>query len=163
MSHRNEPIILVVDPCKLSITATSAILYYKNYDVHAVANHGAAIKAARELNIDLILCDEIVGDTSGPELVSEILQIPGRSQVPAMFSSSRQMAGVIRRTHEFGSTFHLRKPFDANVLLELVGKELWMPHLVHSHINQPHFKLAPGAKLMPTATFPNTMTSQPAF
>jgi DNA-binding NarL/FixJ family response regulator len=37
---------------------------------------------------------------------------------------------IVRRSHEAGAAYYLRKPFDPEVLIELVSKALWMPHLV---------------------------------
>ncbi len=56
------------------------------------------------------------------------------SDVPLMFISSSQRPDIIRRTHEAGGAYYLRKPFDPEVLIELVNKALWMPHLVKTRI-----------------------------
>jgi CheY-like chemotaxis protein len=82
-------------------------------------------------------------------LVGQLHQLPERADVPVMYLSSAQLPDVILRTHRHGSSYHLRKPFDSGLLLDLVEKALWMPHLVKSHINRPHIPLSafanPGA------------------
>ncbi|MBI2479174.1 MAG: response regulator [Planctomycetia bacterium] len=60
----------------------------------------------------------------------------GQEDVPVLFVSSAQMPDIIRRTHDAGGTYYLRKPFDPDVLIELVGKALWMPHLVKSRFER---------------------------
>jgi len=52
--------------------------------------------------------------------------------VPVMFLSGAQIPDIIRRSHAAGGTYYLRKPFDPEVLLELIQKALWMPHLAGS-------------------------------
>ena len=44
-----------------------------------------------------------------------------------------QMGEKAAKAQTAGGSYYLRKPFDPEVLLELVDKALWMPHLVHSH------------------------------
>ena len=141
MTQLAKPVVLVIDPCGLDLTATSALLHDNGYDVHCAQDRSAALKAATELPIDLVICDVQLDCESEDKLADEIRQLPERGDVPVMFSSSNQIPDVIRRTDQFGSSYHLRKPFAAEVLLELVDKALWMPHLVNNHIHQPHFHL----------------------
>ena len=94
------------------------------------------MKAARGVMLDLIICDVHVDGENGMELIQEIKQIPGQEDVPVIFISSSQAADIVRRAHEAGGTYYLRKPFDPEVLLELVDKALWMPHLVTSRVRE---------------------------
>jgi CheY-like chemotaxis protein len=50
--------------------------------------------------------------------------------VPVIFLSAAQIPHIVRRAREAGGTYYLRKPVDPDVLIELVDKALWMPHLV---------------------------------
>jgi DNA-binding NarL/FixJ family response regulator len=52
-----------------------------------------------------------------------------------MFISSAQSPDIVRRSHEAGAAYYLRKPFDPEVMIELVNKALWMPHLVQSRVS----------------------------
>jgi DNA-binding NarL/FixJ family response regulator len=56
--------------------------------------------------------------------------------VPVMFVSSTQLPDIVRRSHEAGAAYYLRKPLDPDVLVELVGKALWLPHLVQSRLSR---------------------------
>jgi hypothetical protein len=51
-----------------------------------------------------------------------------------MFLSRTQVPDIIRRSQEAGGAYFLRKPFDPQVLLELVDKALWMPRLVVGNV-----------------------------
>jgi DNA-binding NtrC family response regulator len=53
-----------------------------------------------------------------------------------MFMSSAQIPDIVRRSHEAGGAYYIRKPFDPEVLIELVAKALWMPHLVQTRISR---------------------------
>ncbi len=148
MTKLTDPVILVIDFDPISIATTRAILDCQKYKVHTAQDSNSAMVLAAGLNLDLVITDIRIGDRNGTELIQEIRAIPGRSDVPVMFASASQAPGVIRRTHEFGAAFHLRKPFDPFVLLELVERALWMPHLVHNHLEQikrPYMPIIPSS------------------
>jgi CheY-like chemotaxis protein len=142
MKSLSQATILVIDADPLNRTAIAAMLHARSYEVLCAGDREAALKAGRDQVLDLIICDTNLRGEDGIALVEELRQLPERSDVPVMFISAAQLPDVILRTHRHGSSFHLRKPFDAVVLLELVEKALWMPHLVKSHINRPHIPLS---------------------
>jgi CheY-like chemotaxis protein len=141
MKGLSNPVILVIDSDALTLTATAATLHTRNFEVHCAQNREAATKAASQLPLDLIISDVNLRGEDGVALVEELRAFPDCNDVPIMFISASQLPDVISRTHKHGSSFHLRKPFDPNVMLDLVEKALWMPHLVKSHINRPHIPL----------------------
>ncbi len=143
MTNLARAVVLVIDPDPLSLTATSAVLHCADYEVHCAASREAALKAARDLDLDLIVCDLDIGGIEGYALLDEIRQIPQRGDVSVMYSSACQQPEIIRKSHAQGATYHLRKPFASQVLLELAEKSLWMPHLIRTRIRQPHFQIAP--------------------
>ena len=148
MTKLTDPVILVIDSDPISISTTRTILDCQKYKVHTAQDSNSAFVLAAGLNLDLVITDIRIGDRNGTELIQEIRAIPGRSDVPVMFACASQAPGVIRRTHEFGAAFHVRKPFDPFVLLELVERALWMPHLVHNHLEQvkrPYMPIIPSS------------------
>lgn len=134
MNSSSPATILVVDNDPLTLTAVAAALHLSGYECHCARDCEAALKAARTLELDLIICDVNLGGEIGFELIDEIRRIPTASDVPVMFVSSSQLPDIIRRSHDAGGLYYLRKPFDPDVLLELVDKALWMPHLVNSRV-----------------------------
>lgn len=128
-------VILVVDNDPLTLTGLAATLDMSGYECHCARDAEAALKASRILNLDLIICDVHIGQESGLELCREMRSQAGNADVPVLFVSGAQLPDIIRRTHDAGGTYYLRKPFDPDVLIELVGKALWMPHLVKSRVD----------------------------
>ena len=61
-------------------------------------------------------------------------RLPGMQDVPVMFISRTQLPDIVRRSHEAGAAYYLRKPLDPEVLVDLVGKALWLPHLVETRL-----------------------------
>jgi DNA-binding response OmpR family regulator len=130
-----EPaIILIIDNDPIMLTGIAAILNMSGYECHCARDTMAAGKACRSLALDLIVCDMDLGAQSGLDLYRELRKIPGMDDVPVMFISSSQSPDIVRRSHEAGAAYYLRKPFDPEVLIELVNKALWMPHLVQSRM-----------------------------
>jgi DNA-binding response OmpR family regulator len=131
-----RPVILVLDPDALTLTAIAASLHLTGYECLCARDGEAAVKAALAESLDLIICDVNVDGDRGLEICKQIRELPEREDVPVMFISANQTPDIIRRSHDAGGTYYLRKPFDPEVLLELVDKALWMPHLVETRLKQ---------------------------
>ena len=133
---QDPAVVLVIDGDPLTLTGVAAVLDMAGYECHCARDAAAAAKAVRSLPIDLIICDVNLEGESGLALVQSLREEHGKADVPVLFVSSAQLPDIIRRTHDAGGTYYLRKPFDPDVLIELVGKALWMPHLVKSRFNR---------------------------
>jgi DNA-binding response OmpR family regulator len=150
----DKAIILIVDSDPVLLTGTAAVLHTAGYECHCARDMQAALKAARTLSLDLIICDVLLGSESGLDLCRHVRKVPGCVDVPVMFVSSQQLPDIIRRSYEAGGAYYLRKPYDPEVLIELVSKALWMPHLVRSKLRSQsatRFDLASPPISAPTA------------
>ena len=136
MLPQHPAVILVVDQDPVVRAQVAATLGMSGYECHPSESAATALAAARLLHLDLLVCDVAIRDSSGLELYQQIRQIPHNADVPALFLAHDQAADTIRRVHEAGGTFCLRKPCDPEVLVELVGKALWMPHLVRTALER---------------------------
>jgi len=147
MNNLSQASILVADSDSEALFTIASILIAQNHRVLTAKDVNEAIGYSRTEILDLLITDERLSGGSGLELISLIRQEPSKSDLPVMFVSSNQTPGVIRRTGNSGSAFHLKKPIDTLVLCELVEKALWMPHLIRNHIEQktvkqPHVSFA---------------------
>lgn len=135
-----RPTILVVDADEVACQFACAALMSHGYQTIPVADIAAAIWTAseRDTQLDLILCDTQVDQQTGLEIVDAIQRLPFRNDLPAMFTSQHQIADVVLKRHAAGGAYHIKKPFDLELLFELVDRSLWMPHLVNSHIQKYH-------------------------
>jgi CheY-like chemotaxis protein len=127
--------ILFVDHDLLSLAAATAVLEHAGHVVYQARDRAAAIRIARREALDLLISDVNLGSDSGLELCREIRKLPGMIDVPVMYISGSQLPDIIRRSHEAGGAYYLRKPLDPEVLVDLVGKALWLPHLVQSRLS----------------------------
>lgn len=150
---RDPAEILLVDDDPLALTAAAAVLDMAGYTVHQARDRQAALKAARSIALDLLICDVNLAGESGLELCRELRRLPGMEDVPVMFVSATQLPDIVRRSHDAGGAYYLRKPLDPEVLVELVGKALWLPHLVQSRLamHQPTAQPVPAPAARPSA------------
>ena len=152
--------ILIVDHDPYTLLGTAATLDLAGHACHCARDRQAAVKAARAIALDLVICDVHLGGDSGLEVCRELRRLPGMQDVPVMFVSATQLPDVVRRSHEAGAAYYLRKPFDPAVLVELVGKALWLPHLVTS--NQVQSRTARPDVAGPPSLPPQVNRRQPA-
>lgn len=132
----SRAVILVIDDEASVLGEVAAAVTPSGYTCHGCASADAAMEMARQLSPDLIICDINLDGQSGLELCERIKADPDMAQVPVMFLSGAQVPDIIRRSHAAGGVYYLRKPFDPEVLVELMEKALWMPHLIESKLAQ---------------------------
>jgi CheY-like chemotaxis protein len=129
----DKAVVLVIDDDPEVVAGLAKVLSSAGYVSHCCRDAESAIESVRQTAPDLIISDINLAGQSGLQLCERIKRDEGLLDVPFMFLSGAQIPDIIRRSHEAGGTYYLRKPFDPQVLLELVDKALWMPHLVASH------------------------------
>jgi len=145
VTAREPAEILLIDDDLQSLATTATILEAVGHIVYQAADRIAALRVARTEALDLLICDVNIGGVSGLELYRELRRLPGMQDVPVMFVSRSQLPDIVRRSHEAGAAYYLRKPIDPQVLTDLVGKALWLPHLVQSRLSMHE----PAAQPMP--------------
>ncbi len=123
-SGAERPMVLVVDDEYRVLNEVTEVLARANFASHCCATSGEAFSAVMTTPPDLILCDVNLQGESGVELCERIKQQPGLEHVPVMFLSGAQLPDIIRRNYAAGGTYCLRKPFDSNVLIELIDQAL---------------------------------------
>jgi len=138
-ASRRQALILVVEDEPEVLDNVATVLDAAGYSCHCCATAEAAVALARSKAPDLILSDISLSGTSGLELCERIKEDPTLAHVPVMFLSGAQIPDIIRRSHAVGGAYYLRKPFDPEVLVELVDTALGFPRLVtdQAACNQP--------------------------
>jgi CheY-like chemotaxis protein len=127
--------ILLIDDEPQILSSTATALDEAGHLVYQASDRAGALKIARSEALDLIICDVSIGGVSGLDLCRDLRRLPGMQDVPVMFVSRSQLPDIVRRSHEAGAAYYLRKPIDPQVLTDLVGKALWLPHLVQTRLS----------------------------
>jgi PAS domain S-box-containing protein len=99
------------------------------YEVVAVSDGAAALRAAREQAFDLVLTDVMMPEVDGVELLRALRADARTRELPVILLSAR--AGEEARVEglEAGADDYLVKPFNASELLARVGARLAMARL----------------------------------
>jgi len=150
MNILDKPVVLVIDPDPLTLTAIAAMLDSAQFKVFCARDREAAIKGATDLALDLIVCDEEIDSSRGEEMIAELRSIPDRHDVPIMYMSERQLPDIISRNSETGVAYHIRKPIDPNGLMESIDKALFelplINHQIKTKLKKPHFQVGSPAE-----------------
>lgn len=86
---------------------------------------GAECLAAAERNVpDLILLDVMMPEMDGPETLRRLRDLPGLSQVPAVFMTAKAQPEEISEYKALGAIGVIPKPFDPLTLADQV-RRLW--------------------------------------
>ena len=134
MHASEKAVILIIDNDPLTLTGMAAVLNQAGYTCHVARDSEAALRGAASICPDLILCDvEIEGD-AGLEICDDLHALAGMDDVPVVYIAATRRPDIVDRVHAAGGAYYLSKPLDPWVLLEVVDKALWMPHLVSSHM-----------------------------
>ncbi|HEV3340692.1 MAG TPA: response regulator [Pirellulales bacterium] len=131
---RTATTILIIDDEPSSLDDVADALRPSDYNLQMAASPQAAIECVRRAAPDLIISDIDLGGTSGLDLAQELRYGEGIGDVSVIFLSGAQIPDVVKRSRSAGGVYFLRKPFDPEVLVELVDKALWMPHLLRRRL-----------------------------
>jgi DNA-binding response OmpR family regulator len=131
---RTATTILIIDDETSSLEEVAEALRATDYALQMADSPQGAIECARRAAPDLIISDIDLGGSSGLELAQELRLCGGMEEVPVIFLSGAQIPDVVRRSRSAGGIYFLRKPFDPDVLIELVDKALWMPQLLRRRL-----------------------------
>lgn len=133
-----RPLILVVASDPLEMTGLSAALHLSGYEPYSAQGPEPALKAACLEPFDLVISDVNLEGHSGERLRDAFRDHELNRDTPFLFLSATQTPDVIRRSHQSEGVFYLRKPYETQVLLDLVDRALWLPHLVNTHLQRHH-------------------------
>ncbi len=129
---QQHPLVLVVDGEADILEKVASVLGRIEIECQCCDTAEAAMALAEQRPPDLIISDvSLHGDVELP-MSDRIKASEALKDIPVMFLSSVQVPDIIRRNHEDGGSYYLRKPFDADVLLELVNRAIRSPQLTTS-------------------------------
>ena len=126
--------ILVVDSDVRSGNQLRQSLMEEGYSCWSANSAKDAIELARQMTPSLTIIDTDLQGVSGFDLYRTIAD-QQQQPIPVIFVSGQGGADIIERSRAAGGIYFLGKPIDSSVLLELVDKALWMPHLIKRHID----------------------------
>ena len=94
----------------------------------------AGLKLAEEHRPDLIVCDLMLPEQSGYEVLARLRQHPSLANTPFIFLTARAGRSDMREGMKLGADDYMTKPFEAQELLEAVNARL----ALRKKIEQPY-------------------------
>ena len=136
------PMLLIVEPDPLLLTGISAILDKQGYRCFLSRDLSVARKATEKLAFDLFILSMGENVEEGEKMARELRAANQTVDVPVIFLAPKLDPNWVGRLNAVGGVYCLPKPFDPNLLIQLVDRAVWMPHLVHAHVAPPkaHFE-----------------------
>lgn len=99
---------------------TIEILELNGYNVIAASNGIIGIDLAKNRLPDLILCDIMMPDADGYEVLTQIKKEEATMTIPFVFVTASVEKKAIDKGIEMGANGYLRKPFDTEELFETI-------------------------------------------
>lgn len=116
--------ILVVDDSQDILTSLTDLLEESGYYVLTAGNSQSALRIMQENIPDLILCDIVMPELTGYDLLSEIKKNTMTMNIPFIFISAQAEKMDVKKGLNAGADEYLTKPFDSVALLGLVERML---------------------------------------
>jgi len=138
MKHlRQDSLILVVDSDSKTVDEVATVLAKADFSCRCCTTVEEAVAAAESCSPELIVSGASLQGQSGLEACERIRREGSLRDVPVMFLCGGQVPDIIRRNDALGSTYYLRKPFDPDVLVELIDTALGGPRPVAAGAKRP--------------------------
>ena len=128
--------ILIIEDEEDLLEEIKITLQYENYEVLKASNGREGIKLAREYKPDLILCDILMPETDGFEVLQKLKESSSPILTPFIFITALAEKKNFRKGMEFGADDYLTKPFTRIELLKAVNSQLKKYSELENYINQ---------------------------
>ena len=102
----------------------ATILRMEGYETVEAADGREGLECVRRESPDLILCDILMPEMNGMEVLRELRESADTLRTPFIFLTSRGERGDVRHGMNAGADDYLGKPFETEELLEAVASRL---------------------------------------
>lgn len=117
------------------------LLEAEDFEVFSTENGVLAILWAQENQPDLVICDVMMPEINGHDVLEEMREIPETSLTPFIFLTAMSDKGDIRQGMELGADDYLTKPFTRDELLSAISSRLLKHAKVMKQYNDEHQKV----------------------
>jgi len=101
---------------------TSEILALAGYEVLCAQNGREGIRMAAEAIPDIILCDIMMPEVTGYEVLTCLRADSGTASIPFIFVTASGEKSEVELAMSMGADGYIRKPYDSKELFQLIGK-----------------------------------------
>jgi CheY-like chemotaxis protein len=105
---------------------TAELLELSGYKVIVAAGGTAGLRKAKELIPDIILCDIMMPELNGYEVIHELKKNSATAGIPFIFITASVEKSEMKKGLDMGASGYIPKPFDENELLTSIESCLKM-------------------------------------
>jgi CheY-like chemotaxis protein len=116
--------LLVVEDEAVLRESIVEILILENYTVLSAANGIEALTVMQQHKPDLILCDIVMPEMDGYQLLEKLRADKETAYIPVIFLTARIDRESMRQGIQLGAEEYLTKPFVSEVLLKVIQERL---------------------------------------
>ena len=116
--------ILVIDDNQSILEELTDILRFEGFTVYGANSGLSGITQAEEIKPDLILCDILMPDISGFDVISGFKNNDELNNIPIILVTASVSEATIQTGLDAGAADYLKKPFETETLLEKIKKVL---------------------------------------
>ena len=128
-----ETILLIEDNIDILENLTE-YLELEGYKIITANNGKSGVQLAKVFMPDLIICDTLMPEMNGYEVLSLILKMKNTQNIPFIFSTSNSENVDKAKALELGADDYIVKPFDMELLLKMA--KTWIKSGSNRHSNK---------------------------
>jgi len=131
--------ILLIEDDEVVRENTAEILELSGYQVVTGVNGLEGIKAATQEVPDLIICDIMMPEADGYQVLEELSKHTHTSSIPFVFLSAKTDHKDIRKGMNLGADDYLTKPFEEEDLITAIESRIAKTELLENSTRVDHF------------------------
>jgi DNA-binding response OmpR family regulator len=109
--------VLVVDDEEIIRKFVKIQLGKEGYEVKEAADGEQAMILLNKIRFDVLICDIMMPNKNGWEVLKEVRSNPKTSEMPVIFLTAKNEDDDMFRGYEMGATYYITKPFTKSQLL----------------------------------------------
>ncbi len=128
--------VLVIEDERYLLEDITELLQYTDFEVQSASNGKEGLTLAHDYAPDLIICDIMMPDLDGYEVLEQIRSSPETANTPFIFLTAKADRESMRQGMELGADDYLTKPFTSAELLSAINTRLRRQSQIAVHSEQ---------------------------
>ncbi len=116
--------VLLIEDDKVLRENTAELLELADYKVFTAANGKKGVEAAKQFNPDVIICDIMMPEMDGYQVLEKLSEDREIQMVPFIFLSAKTERRDVRMGMELGADDYITKPFEESDLVGAIESRL---------------------------------------
>lgn len=112
--------VLIIEDNREILENTVEILELEGYRTVTASNGAIGIEQARKHHPEIILCDIMMPEVDGYQVLKAITEDPELSHIPFIFLTASVERKEVQAGFDMGAKGYIRKPFDSEELFKTI-------------------------------------------